>query len=149
FIEPFGRKKFKEKNKKSENYKLLQVVEEVVHNFKSWKIEDDKHNNYAEMTYQCKFANILDILLENEDVTMYDGEKVSKNTQWIQILNESENNGRKIDLIIKTKYGDVFFELCSIEFKVQGTNNNTSKKQQSKNIRTNISILNNINNINK
>ncbi|KAG1301380.1 hypothetical protein G6F62_008768 [Rhizopus arrhizus] len=142
-------KKFKEKNKKSENYKLLRVVEEVVHNFKSWKIEDDKHNDYAEMTYQRKFANILDILLEDEDVTVYDGEKVSKDTQRIQILNKDEDNGRKIDLITKTKYGDVIIELCSIEFKVQGANDSISKKQQSKNIRTNISILNNINNINK
>ncbi|KAI9339127.1 hypothetical protein BD770DRAFT_400374 [Pilaira anomala] len=142
-------KKFKEKNKKSENYKLLRIVEEVVHNFKSWKIEDDKHNNYAEMTYQRKFANILDILLEDEDITVYDGEKVSKDTQRTQILNENEDNGRKIDLLTKTKYADVAIELCSIEFKLQDANDNISKKQQSKNIRTNISILNNINNINK
>ncbi|KAI8987032.1 hypothetical protein BDB01DRAFT_702367, partial [Pilobolus umbonatus] len=60
-----------------ENYKLLRVVEEVVHNFISWKIEDDKHNNDTEMTYQRQFANILDILLE-DDVTVYDGEMVSK-----------------------------------------------------------------------
>ncbi|KAI8879491.1 hypothetical protein K501DRAFT_276486 [Backusella circina FSU 941] len=166
----FDEKKFKEKNKKSEIYKLIplgqkgkvesgssitynfrpgvRVVEEVVHNFKSWKIEDDKHNNYAEMTYQQKFANILDIILEDEDITVYDGEKVSKDTQQIQILNEDEDNGRKIDLLTKTKYGDVVIELCSIEFKVQDATHNISKKQQSKNIRKNISILNNVNNIN-
>ncbi|KAG2230316.1 hypothetical protein INT48_002741 [Thamnidium elegans] len=112
-------------------------------------LKDEKHNDYAEMTYQRKFANIVDILLEDENVTVYDGEKVSKDTQRIQILNKDEDNGRKIDLIAKTKYGDVIIELCSIEFKVQGANDNISKKQQSKNIRTNISILNNINNINK
>jgi hypothetical protein len=101
------------------------------------------------MTYQRKFANILDTLLEDEDVTVYDGEKVSKDTQRIQTLNEDEDNGRKIDLLTKTKYGDVVIELCSIKFKVQDANDNISKKQQSKNIRTNISMLNNINNINK
>jgi hypothetical protein len=45
---------------------LLRVVEKVVHNFKSWKMKDDKLNNYAEMTNLRKFANILDILLEDE-----------------------------------------------------------------------------------
>lgn len=120
-----------------------------MHNFKSWKIEDAKHNDYAEMTYQRRFANILDILLKDEDVTVFHGEKVSKDTQRTQILNKDEDNGWKIDLITKTKYSDVIIELCSIEFKVQGANDNISKKQQSKNIRTNISILNNIKNINK
>lgn len=128
-------KKFKENNKKSENYKLLRIIQKVVHNFKIWKMEDDKHNNYAEMTYQRKCANILGTLLEDEDVTVYDGEaaltidyivltknmifadeKVSKVTQEIQILNENEDNRRKIDLLTKTKYDDVAIELCSIEF---------------------------------
>lgn len=125
-------------DKKSENYKLLRIVEEVVHNFKSWKTEDDKHNNYFEIPYQRKYANILDILLEDEDITVYDGEKVS------QIL-----NGRKVDLLAKTKYSDVAIVLCSIVFKLQDASDNISKKQQSKNIRTNISVLNNINNITK
>ncbi|KAI7890053.1 uncharacterized protein EV154DRAFT_512778 [Mucor mucedo] len=142
-------KKYKEKNKKSEHYKLLRIVQEVVHNFKKWKIEDAKHNNYAEMTYQRKFADILDILLEDEDITVYDGERVSKDTQRIQTLNEIEDNGRKIDLLTKTNYDDVAIELCSIEFKSQDANDSTFKKQQSKNIRTNISILNNISNIRK
>lgn len=60
------KKKYLGKNKKSENYQLLRVVEKVVHNFKSWKMKDDKLNNYAEMTNLRKFANILDILLEDE-----------------------------------------------------------------------------------
>ncbi|KAI8353339.1 hypothetical protein BD560DRAFT_492502 [Blakeslea trispora] len=60
---------------------------------------------------------ILDILLEDEGVAVYDGEKVSKDTQRIHILNRDEDNGRKTDLLIETKYGDVLIELCSIEFK--------------------------------
>lgn len=101
------------------------------------------------MTYQRKFANILNILLQKEDIAVYNGEKVSKDTQRVQILNENVENGRKSDLLTKTKYGDVAIELCSIEYKVQDANDNISKKQQSKNIRTNIRILNNINSINK
>ncbi|KAI9486977.1 MAG: hypothetical protein EXX96DRAFT_461792, partial [Benjaminiella poitrasii] len=77
----------------SKNYKLLQVVEEIMHNFKSWKMKDNKLNNYAEMAYLSKFANILGILLEDEDITVYDGETVSKVTQRMQ----DKGNGRKID----------------------------------------------------
>lgn len=124
YLAIWTKKKYLERNKKSENYKLLRVVEEVVHNFKSWEMEDNKLNNYAEMTYLRKFANILDILLEDEDVTVYDGETVSKATQRMQTLNEEEGNGRKIDLLTKTKYDDVTIELCSIEFKARGASDN-------------------------
>lgn len=41
-------------------------------------MEDDKQDNYAEATYQRKFVNILDILLEDEEyITLYDGEEVT------------------------------------------------------------------------
>ncbi len=46
----------------------------------------------------------------------------------MQILNEEEGNGRKVDLLMKTKYDDVTIELYSIEFKTQGANNNIFKQ---------------------
>lgn len=49
----------------------------------------------------------------------------------------------------KSKYGNVLLELCSIKFKVQGADDTTFMRQQSKNIRTNICILDKINNIKK
>jgi hypothetical protein len=62
-----------------------------------------------------------------KDVTVYDGETGSKVTQRMQTSNEEEDNGQKIDLLMKTKYNDVTIELCSIEFKAQGANNNIFK----------------------
>ncbi|KAG2197219.1 hypothetical protein INT47_003594 [Mucor saturninus] len=52
--------------------------------------------------------------------------------------------GRKIDIIAKSRFDDVNLDLSSIEFKAQGADDTTFMKQQSKNIRTNICILNNI-----
>jgi hypothetical protein len=139
-------KKYFEKDKDSEHYKLLRIVESVIHDFKAWMKEED----LAEGTYVRKFANILDILLENEDITAYDGETFSTATKFMQILDENEeNSGRRIDLMTKTKYNQVNIELCAIEYKILNANDNVFMQQQSKNMRTNSCILGNINNITK
>lgn len=68
--------KYLEKNKDSEQYKLLRIVELVINDFKAWIGEE----NLAEG------ANILDILLEDEDVKAYDRETFINATKFMQIL---------------------------------------------------------------
>lgn len=101
------------------------------------------------MTYVRKLTNLLDILLEDEDVDIYDGELVSEASQHMGILREEQDDGRKIDIMAKPRYNNVRLELYSIEFKVQGADDIIFMHQQSKNIQTNICILNKINNITK
>ena len=101
------------------------------------------------MTYVRKLTNLLDILLEDEDVDIYDGELVSEASQHMGILREEQDDGRKIDIMAKPRYNNVRLELYSIEFKVQGADDIIFMHQQSKNIQTNICILNKINNINQ
>lgn len=127
-----------EKDKECENCKLPGIVELVIKDFKTWRNEED----LAEGTYVSKFANILDILLEDEDVTVYDGETFSTATQSMQILDENEQtSGRRIDLIAKTKYNKVKIELCAIEYKIFNASNNIFIQQQSKNVRMNSCIF--------
>lgn len=75
-----------EKDKNSEVYKTLRIIGAVVRNFRCWSTELERENNYAEATYQRKLADILGILLEDEDVTVFDGGKVSTDTRRSQIL---------------------------------------------------------------
>lgn len=138
-----------EKDKESDNYKVLRIVSSLVENFKIWKREEDSQLSLSEMTYVRKLANLLDILLEDDDVDIYDGELISEVSQHMGILRGEQDYGRKIDIMAKSRYNNVRLELCSIEFKVQGADDTTFMRQQSKNIRTNICILNEINNITK
>lgn len=138
-----------EKDKESDNHKALHIVSSLVENFKIWKREEDSQLSLSEMTYVRKLANLLDILLEDEDVDIYDGELISEASQHMGILRGEQDDGRKIDTMAKSRYNNVRLELCSIEFKAQGVDDTTFMRQQSKNIRTNICILSKINNITK
>jgi hypothetical protein len=136
-----------ETDKSSEYYKLLRIVSNMVTNFKVWKLEDDKTFKLAEKTYERKFTEILEVLLEDEDVHIFDGELVFEETQEMITMQGKIDFGRKIDIIAKSRYNDVNLELSSIEFKVQGADDTTFLQQQSKNTRTNLCILNKINSI--
>lgn len=136
----------------SEYYKLLQIVHKAVSNFKFWAKEyDEVMSSYSENMYLRKFAELMDILFEDEDdVAMYDGETISQASQYIKILNEDEmDSGRRIDVLSKTKYNETVVELCSTEFKKLTASTTVCNQQQSKNIRINSAIAYNIHNITK
>lgn len=88
---------------------------------------------------------LKDILLEGEDIGVFDGELVSEATQTIGILRGEQDHRRKIDIMANSKHNYVCLELIFIEFKAEGSNDTTFMHQQSKNIRTNTCILNKIN----
>ncbi|CAO3620953.1 unnamed protein product [Mucor hiemalis] len=113
------------------------VLYNVVNNFKYWTNED----NHNEAMYVRKFEDILEFLFTETDLTVRDREGVSKSTRRMQIMNDYDlTYGRRIDLLIS---GDSN-EVASIEFKKKAVSNTVSLYQQSKNIRINGCILNQI-----
>ncbi|KAG0163098.1 hypothetical protein DFQ30_000739 [Apophysomyces sp. BC1015] len=151
-LQYFDDQKSAELDKTSDNYKLLHIVQQAVFNFKFWAKESDEvMGSYPENMYLRKFAELLDILFEDEnDVAIYDGETISQASQYIQLLNEDDTDtGRRIDLLSKTKYNDTVIEVSSTEFKRLTASTTTCNQQQSKNIRINSAIANNIYNITK
>ncbi|CAO3662931.1 unnamed protein product [Rhizopus microsporus] len=128
-----------EPDKTSDKYKLLYIVQQVVFNFKFWAKESDE------------FAELMDILFGDEnDIDIYDGEKISQASQNMKILNQDEaDSGRRMDMLSKTKYNDTVIEICSTEFKRLTASTTICNRQQSKNIRINSAIAHNIHSITK
>ncbi|KAI8084092.1 uncharacterized protein B0P05DRAFT_536137 [Gilbertella persicaria] len=126
-----NKKKQLEEDKDSEDYKNLCIAVSLIYDFKTWTKEE---NDLAEGTYVRKFANILDILLEDETVKAYDGEKFSTATSFIQILDENEENSdRRIASITETNHSQINIKLCAIEYKLLSANDSLFIQQQSKN----------------
>ncbi|KAG0757608.1 hypothetical protein G6F62_007207 [Rhizopus arrhizus] len=151
-LQYFDDQKSAEPDKTSDGYKLLHIVQQAVFNFKFWAKESDEvMGSYSENMYLRKFAELMDILFEDEnDVAIYDGETISQASQYMQILNDDEtDSGRRMDMLSKTKYNDTVIEICSTEFKRLTASTTISNRQQSKNIRINSAIACNIHNITK
>ncbi|KAI9268376.1 hypothetical protein EDC94DRAFT_646025 [Helicostylum pulchrum] len=118
---------------------------------------NESTNNYILALLEFQFdreydriTTFLDDTNSTEKDKKSDSYKVSRvATQRTAALSGEEDEGRKIVIMAKSKYGNVLLELCSIKFKVQGADDTTFMRQQSKNIRTNICILDKINNIKK
>lgn len=93
------------------------------------------------------FSQLLDDLLMNDtSITFYDGETVSRSTKRMKILTEDESEyGRRIDLIVKSKEAEEQYDLCSNEFKKTNVPIDVLTHQQSKNLRINACISNDIN----
>ncbi|KAI9272645.1 hypothetical protein BDA99DRAFT_556258 [Phascolomyces articulosus] len=129
----------KEKERKSDSYKLLHVLENLVEYF-DIKI----YPTASETTYYRRFALILDFVFKGLEVEMKDGEVVAEATKMAMEQNDYDDTnlfGRKIDVIINVK--DSTTALNSNEWKASKTNH-LKLKQQSKNIRSNCVILNNL-----
>ncbi|KAI9333633.1 hypothetical protein BD770DRAFT_26945 [Pilaira anomala] len=93
------------------------------------------------------FSQLLDDLLMNDaSITFYDGETVSQSTKRMKILTEDESEyGRRIDLIVKSKEAEEQYDLCSNKFKKTNVSIDVLTHQQSKNLRINACISNDIN----
>ncbi|KAI9008985.1 hypothetical protein CLU79DRAFT_711114 [Phycomyces nitens] len=112
-LQYLDQQKSAEPDKMSDNYKLLRIVQQAVFNFKFWAKESDEvMGSYSENMYLRKFAELIDILFEDEnDIAIYDGETISQASQYMKILNEDEaDSGRRMDMLSKTKYNDTVIE---------------------------------------
>lgn len=134
--------RYLEKDKESENYCLIRIIEQVVHNFKSWNW---KTMLLTTMPSKHTFASLQISFLKMKMLPRMMVKLHRRTHSNLRLLGHDKDQMREIDLLTKTKYNDNTMELCSIEFKAHGTDTTTIMKQQSKNIRTNTCILNNIN----
>lgn len=126
-------------------YQLLNAVEIVVRDFRSWKTDSPK----SELAHLRKFEGLLDIILDDTELILSDGESVCASTRDTvrSIIDEDESTefGRRIDLLVNCSRLGVTVELCSIEFKKQDASTSVVNQQQSKNARINSCILSSIN----
>ncbi|KAG2203515.1 hypothetical protein INT46_010894 [Mucor plumbeus] len=141
--------KYKEPNKHSPKYQLLNVVEIVVRGFHFWKGASPK----SELAYLRKFEELLDVIMDDTELILSDGESVCVSTRdsLRSMMEEDELTefGRRIDLIVNCSRLGVTVELCSIEFKRQDASKSVVTRQQSKNARINSCILSSINSLTK
>ncbi|KAG1080977.1 hypothetical protein G6F42_023131 [Rhizopus arrhizus] len=130
-------------NKESERYMILCIINSLVKSFKVYK----KEENLSEATYIRMFSQLLDDLLMNDtSITFYNGETVSRSTKRMKTIMEDESEyGRRIDLIVKSKEAEEQYDLCSNEFKKANVSIDALTHQQSKNLRINACISNDIN----
>lgn len=107
-----------------------------------WK----KEEKLSENTYLRKFAEITDTLFKKTNLIIKDGETVCEASKRMQIINECDVTfGRRLDLIVTSEQDDERdIELCSLEFKKGDASYITLLCQQSKNLRINACILNEI-----
>lgn len=106
-----------------------------------WK----KEVKLSENTYLRKFADIVDTLFKNTNLLIKDGENICEASKRMQIINEGDVTfGRRLDLIVTSEQDVKDIELCSLEFKKGDAPYATLLYQQSKNLRINACILNEI-----
>ncbi|KAG0752900.1 hypothetical protein G6F57_015325 [Rhizopus arrhizus] len=121
---------------------VVDVYEYIIRHIKKWEMLQS--NNITEMYFLQVFHHILGILLRDTNLMPIIGEKTSKVTKAARELhgkflgNHHKLNvyGRKIDLLLSVC--DV--ELCANEWKATSSDN-TLIRQQSKNIRVNKCLL--------
>ncbi|KAI9473458.1 MAG: hypothetical protein EXX96DRAFT_578046 [Benjaminiella poitrasii] len=96
-------------------------------------------------TYLRKFAEIVDTLLQKTNLFVKDGENACEALMRMQIMNDGDVTfGRRLDLIITSEQDDRDIELCSLEFKKGNASYASLLHQQSKNLRINACILNEV-----
>ncbi|KAI9258403.1 hypothetical protein EDC94DRAFT_495349, partial [Helicostylum pulchrum] len=96
--------------------------------------------------YSSKFEDILDTLFEGLEIEIRSGENISQSTCYATSANDCIDSdfGRRIDILVSNTRYNVLTEYCAIEFKKQSATSRLLKHQQSKNIRINGSILNDL-----
>ncbi|KAG1451944.1 hypothetical protein G6F56_007952 [Rhizopus delemar] len=123
--------------RKSDSYKMLKVLD-IVTEYMDKPINDQA----SELTFYRRFAMLLDFVFSDLDMTLNDGEIVAEATKIAQqqsMHNVTSCFSRKIDLLLRIKGLKV--GLASNEWKSTQTKH-MYIQQQSKNLRSNCSILN-------
>ncbi|KAI9469998.1 MAG: hypothetical protein EXX96DRAFT_623579 [Benjaminiella poitrasii] len=110
-----------------------------ISNMACWENE----SNLDESKFTSKFENILDLLFNGSGLSARGGEGTSQSTKKMAIFNDHHSTfRRRSDTLVFESQND---ELSNIEFKKTAAQNSLVNHQQSKNIRINSCILNQIN----
>ncbi|CAO3666388.1 unnamed protein product [Rhizopus microsporus] len=119
----------------------------IVKNFRFWSSASPK----SELAYLRKFEGLLEVIMDDTELMLLDGESVCISTRdsLRSMLKENENTeyGRRIDLLVSCAHSETTIGLCSIEFKREDAGNSLIIHQQSKNARVNSCILSSINSL--
>lgn len=88
----------------------------------------------------------MEVILLDNDIEVAHGENVSSSTRRMSIMNDYDEIefGRRIDVLIHQSQYNNEIEFCGIEFKTQAASDTMLQYQQSKNIRINATMLNDI-----
>ncbi|KAI8092096.1 hypothetical protein BDF21DRAFT_410937 [Thamnidium elegans] len=136
------------RNRDTDEYIMLSILEKIIEDTELWR----ERNDEQEITSYMRFASLLDVLFKGTDIRLSDGETGSSSSRIAIETNKCVFNGedlsptyaQKIDLILR--YDDTEnVELSSNEWKKTKITNQLKLKQQSKNLRVNACILNNLN----
>lgn len=129
-------------NKRSERYEILCIVT-FVRGFKEYQNEAVM----SEASHLRMFVSLPnDLLMTTKSISLHDGEMVSRATQRMKIMTGEDNNyDGRIDLIVRSKQEEQQYKLCSNEFKKLDVSLKIQIHQQSKNIRINACIINELN----
>ncbi|CAO3685412.1 unnamed protein product [Rhizopus stolonifer] len=133
--------KYKEKDKQSEHYMLLKLIWMVIINF-----EKTRTPNRTEASFSSSFELLLTILFQGQDISIESGETVSEATLRAVAANNCStfDFGRRIDVLVHNFCYGIRNEYCCIEFKRQDATIGILTHQQSKSIRINDAILNDL-----
>ncbi|KAI9006721.1 hypothetical protein CLU79DRAFT_779104 [Phycomyces nitens] len=137
----------KSQMKGSDTYKMLDILRYLIDNIGQYTEID------SELTAYRHFAKLLDCLFQETNLMLLDGEPVCLAVKEEIIGTHSlyplaEGNAlstcsiRKIDAIIATKVNKECVELSTNEWKKSNVSSTITLKQQSKSLRSNLCILN-------
>ncbi|CAO3614642.1 unnamed protein product [Mucor hiemalis] len=137
----------KSNERKGDRYVILSIVEKVIEDTELWS----KCGDEQELTFYRRFASILDVMFKGSEVILSDGETGCQSSRIAIEANKcvfagediSPTYSRKIDLLLKYDEKKAI-DLCSNEWKKCKVTNDIKLKQQSKNMRVNACIINNL-----
>ncbi|OBZ80915.1 hypothetical protein A0J61_11036 [Choanephora cucurbitarum] len=135
------------KLKNSDQYKMLDILKCMIERV------DHCNENDSELTCYRHFAKLLDCLFKDTNLLLLDGEPACIAVKEEMIAGQSlypSSSGnvlstcaiRKIDAIIAIEQNKERVEFSTNEWKKNNASTTTAIKQQSKNLRSNLSILN-------
>ncbi|KAI9265465.1 hypothetical protein EDC94DRAFT_669313 [Helicostylum pulchrum] len=137
----------KNNERRGDRYAILSIVEKVIEDTELWS----KCGDEQELTFYRRFASIMDVMFKGSEVILSDGETGCQSSRIAIEANKcvfagedtSPTYSRKIDLLLKYDEKKVI-DLCSNERKKSKVTNDLKLKQQSKNMRVNACIINNL-----
>ncbi|KAI9354498.1 hypothetical protein BD770DRAFT_134655 [Pilaira anomala] len=143
----FCKKNCKNNDRRSDRYKILSIVEKVIEDPELWS----KCGDEQELTFFRRFASIMDVMFKGSEIILSDGEtgcqssRIAIETNKCVFASEDATTtySRKIDLLLKYDEKKPI-ELSSNEWKKSKVTNDLKLKQQSKNMRVNACIINNL-----
>ncbi|KAI7864208.1 hypothetical protein BDF14DRAFT_1837198 [Spinellus fusiger] len=127
--------KYKESDKDTEKYQLLCIIEKAIKAMTVIK----KSNNPQEAFWVRKHMEIMEILFDDTEILVSDGESICKDTR---AASSGSSFGRRVDILVSVGVGENAVNLASLEVKRKDATVTAQLYQQSKNHRINCGILN-------